>query len=462
MPDADELLSQQAARESNARTYPRHLPITIETATGLVVEDVDGNSYLDCLAGAGSLALGHNHPVVVDAIDQALQNERPHHTLDLTTPLKERFVDTLFESLPDRFVSSAKIQFCSPAGTDAVEAALKLVKTATGNRDVLAFQGGYHGMTTGALSLMGDVAVKSDVSGLMPGVHHLPYPYDYRSPFGSAAGHETASRYVEHVLDDPNGGIGEPAGLITELVQGEGGVIPAPDAWTQEIRRITRERDIPLIVDEIQTGLGRTGELYAFEHADITPDVVTLSKAIGGGLPLSVIVYDERLDVWEPGAHAGTFRGHQLAMAAGQATIEYVLDNDLDEHAAQMGARLESRLERTDEQFDVIGDVRGRGLMLGVEIVDPAAAGGETVDPDGTDPSETPDEHAPPHPEHPDLAKRIQASCLDRGLIIERGGRAGATVRFLPPLTVSKAQIDEIAAIFHEAVVAEAATEGRR
>lgn len=439
-----ELLSQQAERESNARTYPRHIPIAIESASGLTVEDADGNSYLDCLAGAGSLALGHNHPVVVDAIERALDNDRPHHTLDLTTPIKEQFVDALFESLPERFASSAKIQFCSPAGTDAVEAALKLVKTATGNQNVLAFQGGYHGMTNGALSLMGDVAVKSDIAGLMPGVHHLPYPYDYRSPFGVDGSHETASQYVEHLLDDPNGGVSDPAGLIAELVQGEGGVIPAPDAWTREIRRITRERDIPLVVDEIQTGLGRTGELYAFEHAGITPDVVTLSKAIGGGLPLSVVVYDERLDVWEPGAHAGTFRGNQLAMAAGRATIEYVLDNDLADHAARMGARLQDRLERTDEQFDVVGDVRGRGLMIGVEIVDPIV------------------DAAPPHPEHPDLAARIQAACLDRGLIVELGGRRSSTVRFLPPLIVSKSQIDEIAAIFHEAVVAASATEGTR
>lgn len=441
----DALLSQQARRESNARTYPRHIPIAIESATGLTVTDTDGNSYLDCLAGAGSLALGHNHPVVIDAIERALENDRPHHTLDLTTPIKERFVDALFESLPDRFSSSAKIQFCSPAGTDAVEAALKLVKTATGNRDVLAFQGGYHGMTNGALSLMGDVDVKSGVGGLMPGVHHLPYPYDYRSPFGAEDGHETASRYVEHLLDDPNGGVVDPAGMVTELVQGEGGVVPAPDAWTREIRRITRERDIPLVVDEIQTGLGRTGELYAFEHAGITPDVVTLSKAIGGGLPLSVVVYDERLDVWEPGAHAGTFRGNQLAMAAGRATIEYVLDNGLDDHATRMGTRLENRLERTDDAFDVVGDVRGRGLMLGVEIVDPAASG-----------------ETPPHPEYPELAERIQTACLDRGLIVELGGRRSSTVRFLPPLTVSKAQIDEIASIFHEAVVTAANTEGGR
>lgn len=443
--DSEELLAQQAARESNARTYPRRLPIAIEEAHGVEVEDVDGNVYLDCLAGAGTLALGHNHPVTVDAMRRVLDEGRALHTLDLTTPVKERFVDALFDSLPDRFAESAKIQFCSPAGTDAVEAALKLVKGATGNSSVLAFQGGYHGMTHGALGLMGDTEIKQGVSGSMSGVTHLPYPYDYRSPFGDA-GHETASRYVERLLDNPQSGVVDPAGMILELVQGEGGAIPAPDEWTAEIRRITRERDVPLIVDEIQTGLGRTGELYAFEHADITPDVITLSKAIGGGLPLSVVLYDEKYDTWDPGSHAGTFRGNQMAMAAGRATIEYVIENDLASHAAEMGERFEGQLSETESQFDVVGDVRGRGLMIGVEIVDPAGERSVTGS----------------YPEHPDLADVIQAECLDRGLIIEKGGRHGSTVRFLPPLIVTKSQIDTIAEVFHEAVRSARRVEGSR
>jgi diaminobutyrate-2-oxoglutarate transaminase len=441
--DSNDLLAQQATRESNARTYPRRLPIAIEEAHGVEVEDVDGNVYLDCLAGAGTLALGHNHPVTTQAMRRVLDNDRALHTLDLTTPVKERFVDTLFDSLPDRFTDSAKIQFCSPAGTDAVEAALKLVKGATGNNGVLAFQGGYHGMTNGALSLMGDKEAKEGLSGLMPGVSHLPYPYEYRSPFGEL-GHETASRYVERLLDNPHSGVADPAGMILELVQGEGGAIPAPDAWTEEIRRITRERDVPLIVDEIQTGLGRTGELYAFEHADITPDVITLSKAIGGGLPLAVVLYDADLDTWDPGAHAGTFRGNQMAMAAGRATIEYVIEHDLPSHAAEMGERFEEQLFETEAQFDVVGDVRGRGLMIGVEIVDPAGERSAIGS----------------YPEHPDLAEAIQAECLDRGLIVELGGRQGSTVRFLPPLIVSKTQIDTIAEIFHAAVGAAVRPEG--
>ncbi|WP_408956928.1 diaminobutyrate--2-oxoglutarate transaminase [Natrinema sp. 74] len=438
--DASAILSQQAGRESNARTYPRRLPLAIQEAQGVTVTDVDGNEYYDCLAGAGTLALGHNHPQVVEAMEHTLEADRPLHTLDLTTPAKEQFVDSLFESLPDEFSERAKIQFCSPAGTDAVEAALKLVKTATGNRSILGFQGAYHGMTSGALSLMGDTGAKEPISGLMNDVHHLPFPYDYRCPFGvgGEAGHQIGSDYVENLLDDDESGITDPAGMILEPVQGEGGAIPAPDAWLQEIRRLTRERDIPLILDEIQAGLGRTGETYAFEHAGITPDVVTLSKAVGGGLPLAVVVYDEDLDVWEPGAHAGTFRGNQLAMAAGEATIDYVLEHDLDDHAADVGAQLREHLEATAERFDPIGDVRGRGLMLGVEFVD--------TDADWQGPG--------PHAPDGDFAAAVQTECFDRGLIVELGGRKSATARFLPPLIVSESQIDEIAAIFEAAVTA--------
>ncbi|MFB1064368.1 diaminobutyrate--2-oxoglutarate transaminase [Natrinema sp. H-ect4] len=435
---AERLLAQQAHRESNARTYPRSLPLAIERAQGAILEDVDGNEYVDCLAGAGTLALGHNHPAVVKRMEELLERDRPIHTLDLTTPVKERFVDRLLESLPDEFAETAKVQFCSPAGTDAVEAALKLAKTATGNRSMLAFQGAYHGMTRGALELMGDTAPRESVAGVASDVHHLPYPHAYRCPFGLGGEDcwRTSAEYVERTLSDPANGIVDPAGMILEPVQGEGGAVPAPGEWLREMRRVTRERDIPLIVDEIQTGLGRTGELYAFEHADIVPDVLTLSKAVGGGLPLSVVVYDESLDVWEPGAHAGTFRGNQLAMAAGTATIEHVLEHDLADRAAAMGDRLRSQLEETAATFDAVGDVRGRGLLLGMELVDPE---GES-DSLGHSPADG------------DLASAVQSAAFDRGLVVETGGRHGSVVRFLPPLTISASRIDDIGEIVHESV----------
>ncbi|MDR6226413.1 diaminobutyrate--2-oxoglutarate transaminase [Desmospora profundinema] len=434
----DHYLANQERRESNARSYPRRIPIAIRKANGIHVTDVEGNVHFDCLSGAGTLALGHNHPVVVEAIQRVLADSTPLHTLDLTTPVKDEFMEELLSCLPPAFSSRAKIQFCGPSGADAVEAALKLVKTATQRRSILSFHGAYHGMTHGALGLTGNIAPKQRVAGLMADVHFLPYPYSYRCPFGQgdAAGTETGSRFIQRVLEDPESGIVAPAGMIMEVVQGEGGVIPAPDQWVRNIRSLTREHNIPLIIDEVQTGFGRTGRWFAFEHANITPDVLVLSKAIGGSLPLAVVVYDESLDAWLPGAHSGTFRGNQMAMAAGTATIRYIRENRLDAHAASMGERFLSRLAQIKRGTSCIGDVRGRGLMIGVEIVH----SGQEPDSLGS------------HPPHPELARKIQKACMDRRLIVELGGRHGSVVRFLPPLTIQEEQVDQVCQIFADAV----------
>jgi diaminobutyrate-2-oxoglutarate transaminase len=434
----NDYLARQAEIESNARSYPRKLPIALRRGRGVLVEDTDGRDYIDCLAGAGALALGHNHPVVVEAIREALAQEPVLQTLDLPTPLKDRFTRELFDSLPEAFAKDFKIQFCGPSGADAIEAAFKLVKTATGRRGLLSFGGAYHGMTHATLGVTGEPAPRRAISGLGGEVQFLPFPSDYRCPFGvgGAAGAKIGADYIEFLLDDPNSGVLPPAAMILEPVQGEGGVVPAPDAWLRRIREITRGRGIPLIVDEVQTGLGRTGRLYAFEHAGITPDVVVLSKAVGGGLPLSVVVYHRDLDQWKPGAHAGTFRGNQLAFATGAATIRHVVEEGLAEQAERMGLRLTRGLEAIAAEFACIGDVRGRGLMVGAEIV-------EAGDGSGGAP--------PPSPE---LARRIQHECLRRGLILELGGRFGAVVRFLPPLIVAPEEIDAILERFHTAVSA--------
>ncbi len=431
-------LVRQQERESNARTYPRRFPIAISSAQGIYIKDTEGKSYFDCLAGAGTLSLGHNHPVIVEAIRAVLDSNLPLHTLDLTTPIKDQFVEELFASLPAEFAQNAKIQFCGPTGADATEAAVKLVKTATGRRSMLSFHGGYHGMTNGALSLTGNLGAKEAVAGLMPDVHFLPYPYSYRCPFGMAGeeGHRTSSHYIESILTDPESGIVRPAGMIMEIVQGEGGVIPAPDQWIREIRRITYEQDIPLIVDEIQTGFGRTGKLYAFEHSGIIPDVLLLSKAIGGSLPLSVVIYNKNLDQWRPGAHAGTFRGNQLAMAAGIASLRYTLENRLAERAVELGDRLITHLRQIQSEVSCIGEVRGKGLMVGVEIINPNGK----ANPPGI------------YPHHPLMARQIQTECFQRGLILELGGRHSSVVRFLPPLIVTATEIDSICEIFQAAV----------
>ncbi|MDN5382261.1 MULTISPECIES: diaminobutyrate--2-oxoglutarate transaminase family protein [unclassified Streptomyces] len=463
------ILRRQSVRESAARTYARALPIVPVRARGLTIEGADGRRYLDCLSGAGTLALGHNHPVVLEAIRKVLDSGAPLHVLDLATPVKDAFVTELFRTLPSGLAEHARVQFCGPAGTDAVEAALKLVRAATGRRTVVAFAGAYHGMTAGALDVSGHA---EDVR-----VARLPYPQDYRCPFGvgGVQGAELAARWTESVLDDPKSGVPLPAGMILEPVQGEGGVIPAPDHWMRRMRQITAERSVPLIVDEIQTGVGRTGTFWGVEHSGVTPDVMVLSKAIGGSLPLAVVVYRDDLDVWEPGAHAGTFRGNQLAMAAGTATLAYVRENRLAERAAALGSRLLSQLRDLAHHFPCIGEVRGRGLMIGLELVDPEAEPERNDDgrtealparagapvpgvPRPSCPPEPAEREVPgrdtagpmavrrtPRPAAPELAAAVRHECLRRGLIVELGGRHASVVRLLPPLTITD---EQAAAVF--------------
>ncbi|MGW0878466.1 diaminobutyrate--2-oxoglutarate transaminase family protein [Streptomyces sp. NPDC002671] len=431
------ILRRQSARESAARTYARALPIVPVRARGLTIEGADGRRYLDCLSGAGTLALGHNHPVVLEAIRKVLDSGAPLSVLDLATPVKDAFITELFRTLPPGLAERARVQFCGPAGTDAVEAALKLVRTATGRTGLLAFTGAYHGMTAGALAASGGAG---DVQ-----VTRLPYPQDYRCPFGvgGPAGAELAARWAESLLDDPKSGVPQPAGMILEPVQGEGGVIPAPDDWLRRMRRLTADRSIPLIVDEVQTGVGRTGAFWAVDHSGITPDVMVLSKAIGGSLPLAVVVYRDDLDVWQPGAHAGTFRGNQLAMAAGTATLAYVREHGLAARAADLGARMLAQLGKFTADFACVGEVRGRGLMIGVELVEPEGAQARSEGLAAGDPALAPAGPVPariPRPAAPELAAAVQRECLERGLIVELGGRHAGVVRLLPPLTISDEQ----------------------
>jgi diaminobutyrate-2-oxoglutarate transaminase len=429
--DPEPILRRQSQRESAARTYARAFPVVPVRAHGMVVEGADGRRYLDCLSGAGTLALGHNHPVVTEAIRAVLDSGAPLHVLDLATPVKDAFTTALFETLPPALRDHGRVQFCGPAGTDAVEAAVKLVRHATGRTGLLAFTGGYHGMTAGALAAGADDEARA-VPGGVPaaGVTRLPFPHDHRCPFGVGGerGADLAARYTRRLLDDPKGGVHPPAGMLLEPVQGEGGVNPAPDSWLRAMRRITAERSIPLIADEIQTGVGRTGAFWAVGHAGVVPDVLVLSKAIGGGLPLAVIVYREELDTWKPGAHTGTFRGNQLAMAAGTATLTHVRREGLDRRAADLGARLLDRLRGLAARHPAIGDVRGRGLMLGLEITDPWAE---------------PDELGA-RPADPERAAAVRAAALERGLIVELGGRHGAVIRLLPPLTITDEQAESV------------------
>ncbi|PSL08200.1 diaminobutyrate aminotransferase [Haloactinopolyspora alba] len=431
---ADELFERQRRRESSARSYPRRLPVALVEGSGSTVRDRHGTAYIDCLAGAGALALGHHHPVVVEAIRSVLDDGAPLSTLDLPSPTRDRFVETLFDALPEP-MRTGKLLICGPTGADAVEAAVKLARTATARSGVLAFGGAYHGMTQGTLALTGRRSAKEALGPLLGEVHHLPFPTTYRSPFGADDTAAVAARLVEWALTDDHSGIAAPAAAVVEPVQGEGGVHPMPPAFASALRRSTRAAGTVLVADEVQTGLGRTGTLWAGDAVGLDPDVLVLSKAIGGGLPLAVVVHHGELDGWPAGSHAGTFRGSTPALAAGAATIREVRRAGLAEHAADVGHRLTTGLRTVSAGDARVGDVRGRGLMLGVEMVDP-----DTADPDGV-----------PLPDGA-LAARVQAEMLGRGVIVEVGGAADAVVRFLPPLVLTAAEADQVVDAFGAAL----------
>ena len=425
--------------ESSARSYPRKFPVALTRARGSWVEDAEGRKYLDFLCGAGTLALGHNDDEVNKAMTDLISSGAPLHTLDLTTPVKDRFVETIFSTLPEELRKNAKIQFCSPSGTDATDAAIKLCKTATGRGTVMAFSGGYHGMGHGALALTGNQNAKLKVQNLMPGVQFMPYPYSYRCPFGlgGEAGEKAASAYFERMLKDPESGVTRPAAVILEAIQGEGGVIPAPVSFLQTVRRVTKELSIPLILDEIQCGMGRSGQVWAFQEAGIVPDVLLMSKAIGGSQPMSVVVYNRDLDVWTAGAHAGTFRGNQLAMAAGTVVLNRIMKPEFLADVQRKGSILKSALLNLQKEVSIIGDVRGRGLMLGIEFIDP----------DGEK-----DVMGHPVPSG-EISAEIQRRCFEKGLIMEKGGRNGSVMRSLSALTVSDSEISTMLDIFSSSVM---------
>ena len=432
-------ITRQELTESNARSYPRKFPFAIAKAKGSWVTDVEGNKYLDFLCGAGTLALGHNDSEINQTMVDLLTGDAPLHTLDLTTPVKDKFVHTLLSLLPGELKDNAKVQFCSPSGTDAVDAALKLCKTATGRSSVIAFQGGYHGMGHGALALTGNLTAKNKVNGLMPNVHFFPYPYSYRCPFGlgGEAGVKAACTYFEHVLKDPESGITKPAAVILEPIQGEGGVIPAPVEFLQTIRRVTEELDIPLIVDEIQCGIGRSGKFFAFEYSGIVPDVILASKAIGGSQPLSVVIYNKKLDKWEQGAHAGTFRGNQLAMAAGTVVMNRVSQPEFLAEVVEKGKIIEERLLALKAKTKIIGDVRAKGLMIGTEFVNPKGQ------PDGLGSL----------PASGEIAAKVQKICFENGFVAEKGGRGGSVMRCLCALNITKDEVNTAMDIFEKVVL---------
>ena len=393
--------------ESDVRSYCRSFPATFTTAAGAVLTDTDGRRYLDFLAGAGALNFGHNHPEIVAKVVEYLTSGGVLQALDLHTAAKAELLTTIEELLLTPRSLPYKVQFTGPTGTNAVEAAIKLARKVTGRTNIFAFHGAYHGHSLGSLALTANRDHRRAAGVALSDATFLPYP-------GSPGWPEIDTlAYLEAALTDSHAGIDKPAAVILETVQAEGGIICAPVEWLRGLADLCRAHDVLLIVDDIQTGVGRTGPFFSFEAAGIVPDMVTVSKSIGGiGLPLAFVLIRSDLDVWEPAEHTGTFRGNNLAFVAATAAIQLYHRESLGDRVDKLGLVVETRLMEGLAAVDVRVAVRGRGLIWGVDL-----AG---VDPTGA------------------VAKQVSRRCFDTGLIVERVGRNDTVLKLLPPLIIDE------------------------
>jgi len=414
-------------------SYPRpSFKLVAERAQGVWVEDVDGNVFLDCNAGVAVCSTGHCHPEVVRAIQE--QAEQLIHMCG--TDYYYRHMPALAKKL-DEIVpvpSPTRTHFAN-SGTEAVETALKLALHATGREKFIAFFNSFHGRTLGSLSLTSSrSAQRLGFKRQALDVVHVPYPNEFRNPFntadcGAGGAGEGALNWITERLFKTTTPPEEVAAIVVEAVQGEGGYVPAPKDFLKGLRRICDEYGILLIVDEVQSGMGRTGKMFACEHYDVQPDIVCIAKGIGSGLPIGVCVARADLMDWKPGAHASTFGGNPVCIAAALKTIE-LLQNGLIENSADVGAYLKAGLERLQKKYDCIGDVRGMGLMLGVEFV----TAGTSNKPDSA------------------LRDRVEVACFERGVIVL--GAGANTIRWSPPLIITKENIDVALEIFDDAIAA--------
>jgi 4-aminobutyrate aminotransferase len=388
--------------------------------------DTAGKAYLDFANGIAVTALGHVHPRVTAAIHAQVDRlVGPINAIGFTEPIS-RLADAIAATFPEPLDS---VMFLN-SGSEGIDAALKLARRVTGRPGIIAFRGGFHGRTFGAMSVTSSaVNYRVGYEPLLPGVHLTTFPAVYRGFGGdedAAVAGALADLRTVTSTEIPPSAVGS---ILIEAVQGEGGYTPAPVAFLRELRAFCDEHGILLIADEVQCGYGRTGRMWGFEHAGIVPDVVVLAKAIANGLPLSAIVSSQAVqERWGRGAHGSTFGGNPVACAAGLAVLETIESEELVANAAARGAELRAGLERIAAEDDRIGDVRGPGLMVGVEFVRDRA----TREPDGS------------------IADRLSGACADNGLLVLTCGAQHEVVRWIPPLDVTAAEISEGVELFGE------------
>ncbi len=407
-------------------SYTRDYPLVIARGEGATVEDVDGNVFLDCTAGIAVTATGHSHPEVVQAIVEQAGRFLHMSGTDFYYEPQVRLGEELSAIAP---MKGPHRSFFGNSGTEAVEAALKLAKYYTKRHNIIAFLGAFHGRTMGSLSATASkVTQRKGFAPLVPGTYHAPFPDCYRrSTMTPDACADESLNFIEHQLFVHLVPPDEVAAVIVEPIQGEGGYIVPPNSFLQGLRELTRKHGILLIADEVQSGMGRTGKMFAIEHAGVEPDIVTMAKGIASGLPLGVATARSEVMSWPPGAHASTFGGNPVACAAALATIRLLRDG-LVRNAEIVGAHMMAGAKALMEKHPIVGDVRGRGLMIGIELVrDRQTKERATTERD-----------------------RLVRECFTRGLLVLGAGRN--VIRLSPPLVLTKAQADTAIEILDQAL----------
>lgn len=405
--------------ESQVRSYVRHFPTIFSRAKGSLLYDEQNKKYIDFFAGAGTLNYGHNNPVVVDSIIDYLQNDGIMHGLDKATSAKKKFLETFQEVIFGPRNMNYKMQFPGPTGTNAVETALKLARMVKGRSNIISFTNAFHGLTMGSMAITGNAFYRDEAFINRTNATFMPYDNYFGDEINTAF-------YLRKFLEDNSSGVDLPAAVILESVQAEGGVNVASIEWMKEIEQICREYDILMIVDDIQVGNGRTGTFFSFEPACIHPDIIILSKSIGGGLPLSLVLIRPEIDQWKAGEHTGTFRGNNLAfVASAELLLKYWMSDNLTQTVYRNEEILRSELDRMVSKYpEINARIRGRGLIYGLFIP------------------------------HKGFSAEVSREAFIRGLLIELAGAKDDILKFLPPLVIEEDLLMEGLKIIDESIQA--------
>ncbi|MCM3741545.1 diaminobutyrate--2-oxoglutarate transaminase [Oceanobacillus luteolus] len=402
--------------ESAVRSYSRGWPTVFEKAKGYRLWDTAGKEYIDFFAGAGALNYGHNNADMQQKLIEYIERDGILHSLDMGTTPRKEFLEKFQEIILKPRELDYKIMFPGPTGTNTVESALKIARKVTQRQTVISFTNAFHGMTIGSLSVTGN-SFKRKGAG-------IPLNHSVSMPFDQFMENQETLAYLESYLEESGSGLDLPAAVILETVQGEGGINAARIEWLQKVEEICRRFDILLIVDDVQAGCGRTGTFFSFEPAGIKPDIVCLSKSIGGaGLPMAITLIKPEYDQWEPGEHNGTFRGNNLAFITATEALNYWVTDDFSNHIHERAAELKAAIQSIIENYpELNGEARGRGLMQGI-----------AVNVEG-------------------LATKICSEAFERGLIVETSGPKDEVVKFLPPLMIDEEGLSKGLCILEDSI----------